>query len=77
MEDNIEIEISETNRGNEQIIINKKHKFNFSFQRKDKSKIYRCTEYKILNKCKSLIILNDKKEILKYENLHNHLEKKN
>ena len=71
MEDNIEIEISETNRG-KQIIINKKHKFNFSFQRKDKSKIYRCTEYKTLNKCKSL---NDKKEILKYESLHNHLEK--
>ncbi|KAL6613155.1 hypothetical protein U3516DRAFT_663618 [Neocallimastix sp. 'constans'] len=75
MEDNIEIEISETNRGNKQIIINKKHKFNFSFQRKDKSKIYRCTEYKTLNKCKSLIILNDKKEVLKYESLHNHLEK--
>ncbi|ORY16843.1 hypothetical protein LY90DRAFT_517677 [Neocallimastix californiae] len=75
MEDNIEIEISETNRGNEQIIINKKHKFNFSFQRKDKSKIYRCTEYKTLNKCKSLIILNDKKEVLEYESLHNHLEK--
>jgi len=47
MEDNIEIEICETNRRNEQII-NKKHKFNFSFQRKDKSKIYRCTEYKTL-----------------------------
>ncbi|KAG4097743.1 hypothetical protein H8356DRAFT_1425183 [Neocallimastix lanati (nom. inval.)] len=75
MKDNIEIEISEKNRGNEQIIINKKHKFNFSFQRKDKSKIYRCTEYKTLNKCKSLIILNDKKEVLKYESLHNHLEK--
>ncbi|KAG4084205.1 hypothetical protein H8356DRAFT_1436396 [Neocallimastix lanati (nom. inval.)] len=50
MEDNVEIEISETNQGNEQIIINKKHKFNFSFQRKDKSKIYRCSEYKTLNK---------------------------
>ncbi|KAG4091534.1 hypothetical protein H8356DRAFT_952454 [Neocallimastix lanati (nom. inval.)] len=76
MEDNIEIEIiGETNKGNEQIIINNKHKFNFSFQRKDKSKIYRCTEYKTLNKCKSLIILNNKKEVLKYESLHNHLEK--
>ncbi|KAL6604735.1 hypothetical protein U3516DRAFT_668185 [Neocallimastix sp. 'constans'] len=75
MEDNIEIEMSETNRGNERIIINKKHKFNISIQRKDKSKIYRCTEYKTLNKCKSLIILNDKKEVLKYESLHNHLEK--
>ena len=74
MEDNIEIEICETNRRNEQII-NKKHKFNFSFQRKDKSKIYRCTEYKTLNKCNFLIILNDKKEVLKYESLLNHLEK--
>ena len=70
MEDNIKIEISETNRGNEQIIINKKYKFYFSIQRKDKSKIYWCTEYKTLNKCKSLIILNDKKEVLKYESLH-------
>ncbi|KAG4085107.1 hypothetical protein H8356DRAFT_1435640 [Neocallimastix lanati (nom. inval.)] len=32
-------------------------------------------KYKTLNKCKSLIILNDKKEVLKYESLHNHLEK--
>ena len=32
-------------------------------------------EYKTLNKCKSLIILNDKKEVLKYESLHNHIEK--
>ncbi|KAL6617414.1 hypothetical protein U3516DRAFT_748666 [Neocallimastix sp. 'constans'] len=55
MEDNIEIEISETNRGNEQIIINKKHKFNFSFQRKDNQKFI--------------------DEVLKYESLHNHLEK--
>ncbi|KAL6588604.1 hypothetical protein U3516DRAFT_807110 [Neocallimastix sp. 'constans'] len=69
MEDNIEIEIGEINRGNEQIIINKKYEFNFSFQRKDKSKIFRCTEYKTLNKCKSLIILNDKKEVLKYEKM--------
>ena len=30
---------------------------------------------KTLNKCKSLIILNDKKVVLKYESLHNHLEK--
>ncbi|KAG4090779.1 hypothetical protein H8356DRAFT_1430878 [Neocallimastix lanati (nom. inval.)] len=37
--------------------------------------ICKCTEYKTLNKCKSLIILNDKKEVLNYESLHNHLEK--
>ena len=30
MEGNLEIEKSETNRGKEQIILNKKYKFNFS-----------------------------------------------
>jgi len=38
MDENIEIEISETNRGKEQIIINKKYKYNFSKLRKDNSK---------------------------------------
>ena len=75
MDENIEIEISETNRGKEQIIINKKYKYNFSKLRKDNSKKYRCTEYKTLNKCKSFIVLNDNKEILEYESLHNHFGK--
>jgi len=38
MEENINIEISETNRGKEQIIINKKYKFNFSSKKKKKKK---------------------------------------
>jgi len=62
MEENPEIEISETNKGKEQIIIDKKYKYNISNIRKDNSKLYRCTEYKTLNKCKSFIILNDNKE---------------
>ncbi|KAG4088993.1 hypothetical protein H8356DRAFT_1432363 [Neocallimastix lanati (nom. inval.)] len=36
------------------------------------TKIYRCTEYKTLNKCKSFIILNDNKEVLNYDSSHNH-----
>ncbi|KAG4085627.1 hypothetical protein H8356DRAFT_1298361 [Neocallimastix lanati (nom. inval.)] len=59
MEENINIEICETNRRKEQL--------NF--------KVYRCIEDKTLNKCKFFIILNDKKEILRHESLHNHLEK--
>jgi len=66
------IEISETNRGREQIIINRKFKFNFSKIKKDNTKIYRCTEYKTYNKCKSFIILNDNKEVLIHESSHNH-----
>ena len=58
-----------------QIIINRKYKFNFSIEKKDNSKVYRYTKYRISNKCKSFIILNDKMEILEYESLHNHLEK--
>ncbi|KAG4088137.1 hypothetical protein H8356DRAFT_1296968 [Neocallimastix lanati (nom. inval.)] len=69
MEENLIIDISESNKGKEQIIINKKYKFNFSYKRKDNSKVYKCTEYKKINKCKSFIILNDKKEILKYNKM--------
>ena len=36
--------------------------------------MYKCIEYKKINKYKSFIILNDKKEILKYDSLHHHLE---
>ncbi len=75
MDEKPKIEFSETNRGKEQIIVNKKYKYNFSTIKKDNTKVYRCTEYRTLNKCKSFIILNDNKEILKYESSHNHLEK--
>jgi len=75
MEDNLIIDLSESNKGKEQIIINNKYKFNFSYIRKDNSKVYKCTEYKKINKCKSFIILNDKKEILKYDSSRNHPEK--
>ncbi|KAG4090794.1 hypothetical protein H8356DRAFT_1430888 [Neocallimastix lanati (nom. inval.)] len=74
MEENLIIDISESIKGKEQIIINKKYKFNFSYKRKDNSKVYKCTEYKKINKCKSFIILNDKKEILKYNSSHIHPE---
>ncbi|ORY38268.1 hypothetical protein LY90DRAFT_510921 [Neocallimastix californiae] len=50
MEGNLKIDISETNRGKEQIIIDRKFKYNFSKLKKDNTKIYRCTEYKTLNK---------------------------
>ncbi|ORY20020.1 hypothetical protein LY90DRAFT_517155 [Neocallimastix californiae] len=72
MEGNLKIDISETNRGKEQIIIDRKFKYNFSKLKIDNTKIYRCTEYKTLNKCKSFIILNDNKEVLNYESSHNH-----
>jgi len=63
------------------IIINKKFRFNFSPKKKKKKKkkiILKNidgTEYKILNKCKSFIILNNTKIILKYRSLYNHFEK--
>jgi len=38
MDDNLKIEISETNRGREQIIVKRKYKFNFLNKKKDNSK---------------------------------------
>jgi len=71
----IEIEFSETNRGRQQVIVNRKYKFNFSSLRKNNSKVFRCTEYKTVNKCKSLVILNGNNEVIRYDSTHNHLEK--
>ncbi|KAG4089278.1 hypothetical protein H8356DRAFT_1432174 [Neocallimastix lanati (nom. inval.)] len=76
MEKNLEIEISKTNRGKEQIILNRKYKFNLSSKRKDNSKKYKCTEYKTLNQCPSFVILNNENQILEYDDSHNHLENK-
>ncbi|KAG4085280.1 hypothetical protein H8356DRAFT_1435473 [Neocallimastix lanati (nom. inval.)] len=76
MEKNLEIEISKTNRGKEQIILKRKYKFNLSSKRKVNSKKYKCTEYKTLNQCPSFIILNNENQILEYDDSHNHLENK-
>ena len=65
--------MSLTKEKNKSLLINnKQYKFNFSHSRKDNSRkdnsrVYKCTEYKKNNKCKSFIILNNEKEILKYE----------
>ena len=75
MDENIEIEISETNIGKEQLIINRKYKYNFSRKLKN-SEVYRCTEYKTSNNCKSSIKINDNNVITEYKSEHNHLEKK-
>jgi len=56
MEENLKIEISGTNRGNKQFIINSKYKFNLAAEKKDNKKVYKCTKYRTLNKCKSFII---------------------
>jgi len=44
MDENLKIESSETNRWKGKIIINRNFKFNFSTLKKNKSKIFRCTE---------------------------------
>ncbi|KAL6599377.1 hypothetical protein U3516DRAFT_816711 [Neocallimastix sp. 'constans'] len=62
MEKNLEIEISKTNRGKEQIILNRKYKFNLSSKRKDNSKKYKCTEYKTLNQSAKSIVKNKIKD---------------
>ncbi|KAL6618628.1 hypothetical protein U3516DRAFT_746938 [Neocallimastix sp. 'constans'] len=39
-------------------------------------KKYKCTKYKILNKCQSFIILNNENQTLEYDDSHNYLENK-
>ena len=47
----------------------------YSFKKKDKTKVYRCTGYKAMRQCKSLVILKGGKVIIKYKDNYNHLEK--
>jgi len=72
---NLDIEISKTIRGKEQVILDRKYKFNFSSKKGDLKK-YKCTEYKTLNNWPSFIILNDKNEPLEYNNQHSHHEQR-
>ena len=39
--------------------------------------VYRCSEYKTKFKCPSLLVLNDNKQLIKYEGEHNRLEMQN
>ena len=71
------IELSQTNRGNKQVIFDKKYKFNYQYKKKDDSTLYRCFEYKTKNKCPLLIVLNDDNELIRYQDVHNHIEQKN
>jgi len=48
MDENLKIKFSETKRGKEQVIINRKFKFNFSNLKKNNS-IYKCTECRTKN----------------------------
>ncbi|ORY31317.1 hypothetical protein LY90DRAFT_512478 [Neocallimastix californiae] len=66
-----QLEISETNKEKNQIIVNKKYKFNLWYIT-NSTKVFKCTEYKTVKKCKSYIILNDNNKVIKYENKHTH-----
>ncbi|KAL6590700.1 hypothetical protein U3516DRAFT_770227 [Neocallimastix sp. 'constans'] len=64
-------EISETNKEKNQIIVNRKYKFNLWYITNN-TKIFQCTKCKTVKKCKSYIILNDNNKVIKYENKHTH-----
>ncbi|KAG4091499.1 hypothetical protein H8356DRAFT_1430349 [Neocallimastix lanati (nom. inval.)] len=66
-----QLEISETNKEKNQIIVNRKYKFNLWYITNN-TKIFKCTKYKTVKKCKSYIILNDNNKVIKYENKHTH-----
>ncbi|KAG4107011.1 hypothetical protein H8356DRAFT_1625135, partial [Neocallimastix lanati (nom. inval.)] len=56
------------------IIVNRKYKFNLWYITIN-TKIFKCTKYKTVKKCKSYIILNDNNKVIKYENKHTYLGK--
>ncbi|KAG4092898.1 hypothetical protein H8356DRAFT_1701045, partial [Neocallimastix lanati (nom. inval.)] len=66
-----QLEISETSKEKNQIIVNRKYKFNLRYITNN-TKVFKCTEYKTFKTCKSYIVLNDNNKVIKYENKHTH-----
>ena len=67
-----QLEISETSKEKKnQIIVNRKYKFNLCYITIN-TKIFKCTKYKTIKKCKSYIIITDNNIVIKYENKHTH-----
>ena len=58
----------------EMIIVIDKYQFNIAKINKDKSNLYKCTQYKTKFKCKAFFKL-DKDKILDYSNDHTHIDK--
>ena len=69
-----QLEINETNKEKNQIIVKRKYKFNLQYITNNTT-VIKCTKYKTVKKCKSYIILNDNNKVIKYENIHTHPEK--
>ena len=61
-------------RKKEQLIVDDIYIFNLHKINKDKSKFYKCSEYKTIHKCKAFIKLDEKEEIINFSNVHNHLD---
>ena len=64
-----QLEISETKKEKNHIIVNRIYKFNLWYTTNN-TKVFKCNEYKTVKKCKSYIILNDNNKVIKYENKH-------
>lgn len=69
---NPKIEFIKSSRNKEQIILDNKYIYNFASEDKKGNKNYKCNYYKTVNKCSSSIKLNKEKNIVKYEDYHNH-----
>ncbi|KAG4096612.1 hypothetical protein H8356DRAFT_1275746 [Neocallimastix lanati (nom. inval.)] len=71
-----QLEISETNKEKNQIIVNRKYKFNLWYITNNTKRIplYHRIVHPLfaIKKCKSYIILNDNNKVIKYENKHTH-----
>ena len=59
-------------RNKDMILVDNIYLFNLHHTNKDKSKVYKCVEYKTKKKCTAFIKLNKKEEIMEFSKIHNH-----
>ena len=65
---------TKSRKNKDMLLVDDTYLYNLIKVNKDKSKLYKCYQYKTVSKCQAFIKLNEKEEIIKFKGNHNHLE---
>ena len=65
---------TKSRKNKDMLLIDGTYLYNLIKVNKDKSKLFRCNQYKTISKCQAFIELNEEEEIIKFKINYNHIE---
>ena len=65
---------TKSRKNKDMLLVDDIYLYNLIKVNKDKSKLFRCNQYKTDSKCQAFIKLNEKEEIIKFNSNHNHIK---